>query len=1124
MLIDEEKDDEIDFDFGKIKNFFKGKKKSNATEAREEAREEAKEIKQEIKEEIKELKREEKEVEIIEKTISKDPQKAKERLDDVKEEIENDDENLNIDFSKVKGWVKKLTAETDDNAPKEKEKTNYKSDSDEDISFDFKKVKGFFKGLKEKTKEDNDEGDEDVSFDFKAASGFFKKYSTFLLLLIPLIICIYLRAMPAYLPATDDWAESSVYSTLKNQIENQVDQQYPNLPDANKAPLVEKEFENFISQNKQQINQQIDSTSEFFKSRMKNDKGQTYLLAIDPYYWLRQAENIVDHGYPGDEMKDGVQWDNHMLAPTGRPSDTSFHAYIEAYLFKFLRIFNGDLELITVAFYIPIIICALSVIPAFFLARKAGGDFGGLIAGLIIAIHPSFLTRTVGGFSDTDAYNVMFPLFIAWFFLEAFETKDMKKKLIFSGLAGLFTGLFAFTWQGWWYIFDFIIIAAVVYTGFYILRGLNESRGDLTKVIFSQDMKNTAILILTFIVFSGVFVSIFSGAYAFKSAPLQPLNFMKIKQVATYSVWPNVFTTVAEQNEASLGDIINSSGGSVLFLMSMVGILLTLAHREIKRRLFILCSIIWYGVVIFYVNDLHTFLILLGIPIVIRIFLAIKDKEKGIDVKYAVLLIIWFVATIYASTKGVRFTLLLVPAFGIALGVCFGVLFRTLSQMIEKGIHINKNITKIIVIVVLGLFLIGPYNSAKSVAKNEVPSADDAWWASLEKIKMESSPDAIINSWWDFGHWFKYIADRAVTFDGTTQETPQAHWIGNSLLTGSEEEAVGILRMVDCSGHWGGTYAFDEIDSQVKDIPKSVDIVYDIIVLDKEDARKKLEEYGLTNIDKILEYTHCTPPEDYFITSEDMVSKAGVWGHFGSWDFNKALMYYTINKKGYRNNEQKSVDFLKQRFGISDNEAESIYDDIISLETNKDVNDWIAPWPGYASELTGCSVNGEIVQCGNGLVANLTDHDALFPTQQGIKRPNSFIYAEEGGIKRVDYEEDTVGVSAVLIPSGDGYNSILTSPLLADSMFTRLFYMEGHGLKYFDKFSDERTVFGQRIIVWKVDWDGKDNNVMDEFKKPVEEEKEVIDEEVIDGLVEEINESEDTTESVEEAETNESEG
>lgn len=1107
MLEDEEKDDEIEFDFSKIKNFFKRKKKGLIEETKEEAKELKEEIKERIdaeKEEIKEereeikkeerrideLKKEEKEVEKIERKIQKDPKTSKEKIEEIKEDLEKeDDEEINIDFSKIKNWFKNAAKDKEYGKKIIKKETGESRDSEDDdeISFDFKKVKNFFRGFAETKKEEKREDDDEVSFDFKALSNFFVRYKSLFLILIPFIISIYLRMMPAYLPATDDWAQSSVYSGVKDQIKKQIDQQYPNLPDANKAPLIETEFKNLLEQQRPAIEQQVKATSEYFKSRLKNEDGQTYLLAIDPYFWMRHAANIIDHGYPGDEIKNGVQWDNHMMAPTGRPADVSFHSYFEAYLFKFVRVFNRDVGLMNVVFYVPILLSALAVIPAFFIARRLGGNFGGFVAAFIVAIHPAFLGRTAGGFADTDAYNVMFPLYIAWFFLEAFEAKDTKKRIMFASLSGALIGLYSFTWIGWWYIFDFILASAAIYIIYYALMNLKELRGNFFKSIKENDIKNMGVLLLVFIVSSAIFISLFSSFYSFQTALLQPLGFMQIKQVATSTVWPNVYTTVAEQNEASLGSIIDSNGGKFLFFLGLIGILFTLTRKRIKRKLFLAFSSIWYLIALFLTDDLHVFLVLISIPLVIRLGIAIKANEKDIDVRYAVLLIIWFIATIYASTKGVRFTLLLVPAFGIAFGICLGMIYKHLSEFIEKGIHINKNISKIIVIFVLCLLLVAPYKSAKATAKNEIPSMNDAWWNSLEKIKLESEPDAIINSWWDFGHWFKMIADRKVTFDGTSQGTPQAHWIGNTLLTDNEDIAVGILRMLDCSGYSDGTYAFDEIDKTINDVPRSVDIIYEIIVLDKEKARSVLEKYKIKNIDKILEYTHCGPPENYFITSDDMIGKSGVWGHFGSWNFNKALMYFTLNKKEYKGNKEKSISFLEQRFNLTETEAENVYFEIRALSTNREVNDWVSPWPGYASGLTGCTKKNNEVECGNGIKVDLSSYEADFPTQQGIKHPNSLVYATEDEIKIKEYKNETIGVSAVLIPSGDGFESILTSPEMAGSMFTRLFFIEGHGLKHFKKFSDERSIFGGRIIIWKVDWEGTEPNIMDEFKKKTNE-------------------------------------
>ena len=74
-------------------------------------------------------------------------------------------------------------------------------------------------------------------------------------------------------------------------------------------------------------------------------------------------------------------------------------------------------------------------------------------------------------------------------------------------------------------------------------------------------------------------------------------------------------------------------------------------------------------------------------------------------------------------------------------------------------------------------------------------------------------------------------------------------------------------------------------------------------------------------------------------------------------------------------------------------------------------------------------------------------------------------------------ENTKIGISGTLIPTQNGnYEIVLSHPLHAGSIFTILFYGEGHGLKHFKKFYDVTDVTGARIIVWKIDWEGKEAN------------------------------------------------
>jgi hypothetical protein len=322
-----------------------------------------------------------------------------------------------------------------------------------------------------------------------------------------------------------------------------------------------------------------------------------------------------------------------------------------------------------------------------------------------------------------------------------------------------------------------------------------------------------------------------------------------------------------------------------------------------------------------------------------------------------------------------------------------------------------------------------------------------------------------------------------------------ANWIGKVLLTGNEDAAVGILRMLDCSSNG----AFDEMDAVFNDTEESVHLLNSIIVMDKNSAETALKKYvsyqgkrlSDDKINKILEKTHCNPPEDYFITSDDMIGKSGVWAHFGSWDFDKALIYNKLKNKPYLNDRELSLQYLKERFNYTAEQADSVYYEVQSISTSDDANNWIAPWPSFGSGLTVCSsFENKSIRCDFGnlyIDVNLTSMDATIPAQQGLLNPNSGVYPTKEGIVVKEFES-TVGFSLVLITSEDGtYSGILMTPELATSMFTRLYFMNGHGLAHFKLFSYERSITGNEIYVWKVDWQGKEKNTLDYFKpKPTQ--------------------------------------
>jgi len=1001
----------------------------------------------------------------------------------IDEEDNDKEEEISIDFSKLKKIFNKSKEEKINETENKKDGQTY-----------LNKAKNILSKIREKPQEG-----EEVSFDFRKVTGFFKKHKNVLVplvfILIAMIFSIHLRIQTAYLPITDRWASDNVNAHFKSQISSQINQQYPNLPQINKQSMVEAEFQKLLKERKSEIDEQIKATSDYFKSRLQDENGQTYLLAIDPYFWMRHADNILKNGHPGDEIINGIKWDNHMRAPIGRQVPTDMlNAYFEAYLYKFVSFFDRDVSLMAVIFYVPIILSALAIIPAFFITKRFGGNFGGFVAALVLAIHPEFLKRTIGGFSDTDAYAILFPLLITWTILIAFESKDLKNKSLFASISAILVGIYSFAWSGWWYIFDFVVASSIIYILYYLILHWGETKKNILSIIKIPAIRNTLIITLIFIIISGLFVSLFIGFTYFKRAPLNPIRFSRLKQVATIEVWPNVYTSVSEQMAVSLRQVIEQigTGGWALFLIGIVGIGLSMVKKNSKRisdLWFVIGSSIWFAILLtIQPENLKLFLALISIPFIIKFFIMIKQKDFQVNIQATIILLMWFMSAIYATTKGARFSLILVPAFAIGIGISLGMIFKYLSKLITEGLNINKWISRItlfiLLLLILGILPIPPFcggsicGHASAYAKIATPTMNDAWYEVLTKIKEESAPDAIINSWWDFGHWFKMVGDRPVTFDGTSQDTPMAHWIGNALVTNDENTSIGILRMLDC----GSRKAGDILDEITHDTAMSVDIIYKIILQDKENAKKTLLDYNLDQeqAESVLDYTHCQPPDDYFIVSGDMGPKSITWGHFGSWDFDKALAYYTLRSKEYKNNPEKSIEFIQERFGYPQKDAENLFYEVQSISTNDEADLWIAPLPTY-SQLANCPVSDKQIKCENGLTIDPQSYDVT-TQNENIIMPFAIIYPTENTtiIKRFN---NSAEFSITLIPTGpDSFTSLLSYPTLAESMYTRLYHLQGHGLKHFKLFASQRQITGDYIYVYKVDWEGKEKNIITFFE------------------------------------------
>lgn len=921
---------------------------------------------------------------------------------------------------------------------------------------------------------------DEFSFSVGPTLEWMKKHSKYLLVLLVLILVFHLRMTPKYLPQTDVWAKSSVDNAILSDIRSNINTQYPNLPQKRKDSLVAEQFEKQYVEREDEINALVIRYSNQLKEGIQyeeNGATHTYLGDIDSYYYLRQARNLLEKGTICDLKEEGKCYDTYTMAPLKTELTPSLHPHSIVAVYKTIRFFMPSITLMDASFYTPLLFSLFSAFVFYLLITYYVGPVGGLFGSVLLSVNPVYLSRSLG--SDTDVYNVFFPVLIVGTIVMAIIAGTEKKIILWSVLAGILFSLYSFAWTGWWYLFDFILaalIAEVIILS--ILRFYHKQ--NLHPVVLIRDPLYRRAIIAFGVIFvtTLIGVTIISGFGEFRVSYSGFVRFMSVKSAANVNVWPNVLNTVAEFNPASLQTIIGNSGGKRYFLISLLGLLFLIWDKVkyIKKHLVIFGASV--GLYLYLLTDRALsmdplyYLILLGIPVAVSLGIKVFKEEES-NAVLSIFFLLWILASIYASIKGVRFILLLAAPLSFAGGIAIGFLHQKLSQTLSVQFRIPSSVTTVCVGILFLLLLITPVRVGYGVATNYIPNVNDGWVASLSKIKENSQSDAIINSWWDFGHWFKYLANRRVTLDGASQNNPQLHWLGKALSTNNETVALGVLRMLDC----GGNEAFNSLNQDVNNSPLSIKILNEIIALPKQDAESHLAAYNIPGDvrEQVLHYSHCSPPENFFITSEDMVGKAGVWAHFGGWDFEKAAMQQVIRRSGQSRDQILAI--LANDFNKSPAQAESLYNEVSAIKAESDINTWISPWPAYVG-VTGCrmpTVNGSIVICPfyqeTELTVDLSTNDASISLPQGKVYPNGFGYVKSGVLTTKYYTQNTIGMSGTLFGEPGNYRLVVSSPQLFDSMFTRLYFLGGVDTPHFEVFDQRRDTSGQQIIVWKVKWD-----------------------------------------------------
>ncbi|MEK6852707.1 MAG: STT3 domain-containing protein [Nanoarchaeota archaeon] len=533
-------------------------------------------------------------------------------------------------------------------------------------------------------------------------------------------------------------------------------------------------------------------------------------------------------------------------------AESRFFPYVLAYLYNIIKIFDSDVTLLRVDILYPIIFFALAVIAFFFLVKKLFDIRIALVATAFLAVVPTFLQRTMPGFSDKEPLGTLLFFTAFYFLVTAWQEKRIKWVATYGAIAGLFTGLLGLTWGG--VSFAILIIAFTFLIAFIL--------GKFSKRIFAL---YAAWLIVTFVIMSlftnkygrvyGNLISVEGSLsvlvlasmllyFGFQKLrfPLKeklPLQFItlitavilgilvmtvtfgfnyiinKLEEIQLSLLYPfgvlRLTLTVAENNQPFFTTMLGSFG--LMFWLFILGTILifyvAIEHFSSRVRYTLFVAYAFFIVGLLFsrydsgsvLNGTNTisqalffgsFFVLLVVTLYVYLgSFKSKEFEKFSGIKFEYLLtIIWAVWLTIGARGAIRLFFIYAPITAILAGFF-------LIKLVDYGWKFDK-VIRVFAVIVVSLIAVFIFYSYAKASYNSVnfssPHLGTQWMNAMSWVKSNTPEEAVFSHWWDYGYWIQTAGERATVLDGGNVYPYWDYLMGRYVLTAhSEQEALEFL-------------------------------------------------------------------------------------------------------------------------------------------------------------------------------------------------------------------------------------------------------------------------------------------------------------------------------------------
>ena len=524
-----------------------------------------------------------------------------------------------------------------------------------------------------------------------------------------------------------------------------------------------------------------------FAGRSSLTEKGILLPGYDEYYHMRRILYTVNH-FPNTLWFDSYLNYPHGLFITWPPLFDQISAALCIVLGQHTK---EGVEMISS--FVPIFTGILAIVVVYYIVRELFDHRVALMASFLTALAPNYILNTMFAATDHHCLEVLLQLTTILFIIMAICRNE--KRYLFACAAGVAMAALAYTWQG-----------ADLYLGIFLVYAFIRMTLDLKEGRPSTD---TATMLL--IAFGLALVLVLP----FWNTPWLSPSFLGIAaMLVALSIMFGLSYIMQERKISWTTFPLSILVLAVVFALS----------TRVFGGLFGLGALIQYGLDLIWgggmigkiseaeplVYDAKTFYEVVFSPLGLNLLISLAgiaasiiyiQRSDGGKRQGQLLLLVWAVYTILLTFGQARFLYLSM----IAMGVLISIFFFWAKDLVDKKLAARtqkapKGWAIILLLLVISPTLTDAVNTVY-YAGGTPPAVSGDWQQSLIWLKdnsnttsyyelPEKAPEYSVMSWWDYGNWITYLAERPVVANNFQAGVEDA---AKFYLSESEENATAVL-------------------------------------------------------------------------------------------------------------------------------------------------------------------------------------------------------------------------------------------------------------------------------------------------------------------------------------------